>query len=201
MQLQYQIILPTMVRSSMHRLFSQRDKKTRYRCCDEEFAARSSDQLLTRRRERAQWLGRSQAFGPFTSFPAREGMTMQASVVRRSLLVLSATMASITPAMTTRAHMAPSGWVYPLQCCSNRDCRPVHGTGVAEGPEGYVLEETGETIGYQDPRLRDSPDGEFHLCVVGKQASARTICLFVPPRSFWCPRRRELRPLPCRRPA
>ena len=79
--------------------------------------------------------------------------------------------------------MAPTGWAYPYQCCSDRDCQPVHGTEVTEGPDGYVIKGTGEVLPYSDPRLKDSPDGEFHLCAApGKRSAA--ICLFVPPRSF-----------------
>jgi hypothetical protein len=82
------------------------------------------------------------------------------------------------------AHSAPSGWFYPYQCCSDRDCQPVHGTAIKEGPEGYVVEKTGEVIGYHDPRLKISPDGDFHLCLPPGSMRARAICLFVPPRSF-----------------
>lgn len=86
-------------------------------------------------------------------------------------------------AFPSSAHMAPTGWAYPYQCCSDRDCQPVHGTEVTEGPDGYLIEETGEVLGYSDPRLKVSPDGEFHLCAApGKRSAA--ICLFVPPRSF-----------------
>lgn len=80
--------------------------------------------------------------------------------------------------------MAPSGWLYPYQCCGDRDCQPIHGARVAEGPQGYVLQDTGETIGYRDSRVKNSPDGEFHLCIVKTQAASRTRCLFVPPRSY-----------------
>ncbi|WP_245451147.1 hypothetical protein [Borborobacter arsenicus] len=80
-------------------------------------------------------------------------------------------------------HAAPSGWAYPYQCCSDRDCHPVHGH-VTEGPSGYVIEDTGEIVGYGDPRLKNSPDGEFHLCAPNGSAKPRAICLFVPPRSF-----------------
>jgi hypothetical protein len=82
------------------------------------------------------------------------------------------------------AHVAPSGWAYPYQCCRDRDCRPVHNREVMEGPNGYVIAETGEVVGYGDPRLRNSPDGEFHLCAVPGTPSTKAICLFVPPRSF-----------------
>jgi len=81
------------------------------------------------------------------------------------------------------AHIAPSGWAYPYQCCSDRDCQPVHGE-ITEGPDGYVVKDTGEIIGYQDRRLRNSPDGEFHLCAVPGKSKSNAICLFVPPRSF-----------------
>jgi hypothetical protein len=81
------------------------------------------------------------------------------------------------------AHMAPSGWAYPYQCCSNRDCQPMHGAEITEGPGGYVIEGTGEVLSYTDPRLKESPDGEFHLCLrPGDHSNA--VCLFVPPRSF-----------------
>ncbi|WP_432654018.1 hypothetical protein [Sinorhizobium fredii] len=82
------------------------------------------------------------------------------------------------------AHSSPSGWYYPYQCCSDRDCQPVHGAAITEGPEGYVVEETGEVIRYRDSRVKSSPDGEFHLCMQPGKVGSRAICLFVPPRSF-----------------
>lgn len=83
------------------------------------------------------------------------------------------------------AHEAPAGWAYPLSCCSNFDCRRVANGAVSERPEGYVIPGTGEIVGYQDKRIRQSPDGEFHWCAHQSGIDAgRTICLFVPPRSF-----------------
>jgi hypothetical protein len=89
-----------------------------------------------------------------------------------------------------RAHEAtptaakPNGWAYPLSCCSNFDCKQATGN-VSERPEGFVIVETGEVVGYQDKRIRQSPDGEFHWCAHQSGVDAgRTICLFVPPRSF-----------------
>lgn len=86
-----------------------------------------------------------------------------------------------TPA---RAHEAKSGWAYPLECCSNRDCREVTGSAVEERDGGFVIRETGERIAYRDPRLRVSPDGVIHWCSAAGAADGRTICLFMPPRSF-----------------
>lgn len=82
------------------------------------------------------------------------------------------------------AHEAKSGWRYPYACCSDRDCREVSNTAVTEGPEGYVIRVTGEVLPYTDKRVRNSPDGVFHWCSVAGKMDGRTICLFVPPRSF-----------------
>lgn len=79
------------------------------------------------------------------------------------------------------AHEAASGWTYPLACCSNKDCREV--LDVKEGPNGYTVP-SGEVLGYADRRIRRSPDGLFHWCSASGLDTSRTICLFVPPRSF-----------------
>ena len=78
----------------------------------------------------------------------------------------------------------PHGWSYPFACCSGYDCRMVPETAISERPEGYVIDGTGEVVGYRDVRLKNSPDGEFHWCSVAGADDGRTICLFVPPRSY-----------------
>lgn len=78
----------------------------------------------------------------------------------------------------------PNGWSYPFSCCSGYDCREVSSKAISERPEGYVIKGTGEVVTYTDARLKDSPDGEFHWCSVAGADDSRTICLFVPPRSF-----------------
>ncbi|KAA3449667.1 hypothetical protein C7I87_15210 [Mesorhizobium sp. SARCC-RB16n] len=79
----------------------------------------------------------------------------------------------------------PQGWSYPFACCANYDCRATHTGEVLEKPEGYVIAGTGEVVPMTDKRIKDSPDGEFHWCAhqAGLDAG-KTICLFVPPRSF-----------------
>lgn len=100
----------------------------------------------------------------------------------------------LTWAVTARAHEAtntagqPLGWVYPWSCCSQMDCRPVSSPpngDVEERPEGYVIRSTGEVIPYADKRVKDSPDGTFHVCAHQAGIDAgHVICLFVPPRGF-----------------
>ena len=93
-------------------------------------------------------------------------------------------------AMPAAAHDAiptaakPQGWSYPFSCCSGYDCREVSSKQISEKPEGYVIKGTGEIVAYSDGRLKDSPDGEFHWCSVAGADDSRTICLFVPPRSY-----------------
>ena len=89
-------------------------------------------------------------------------------------------------AITAYAHDAPSGWSYPASCCSNIDCRMIHSADVRETTAGYWLTKSGngEIIPYGDERIKDSPDGEFHLCTQGRTDEGKTICLFVPPRGY-----------------
>ena len=82
------------------------------------------------------------------------------------------------------AHLAATGWLYPPECCGDRDCHAVRAADVVETFEGYVVKETGETIAYGDDRVRQSPDGDFHLCIPRSEVSPSAECLFVPPRSF-----------------
>ena len=82
-----------------------------------------------------------------------------------------------TPAQT---HQAVSGWAYPIECCSNRDCQMIDAEQIVESPRGYRVEPSGEILNYADPRVKMSPDGAYHWCAI--PGSPRTICLFVPPQ-------------------
>lgn len=77
----------------------------------------------------------------------------------------------------------PLGWKYPFACCSGIDCRAVSDDRITEGPAGYTVP-SGEIIAMTDSRIKESPDGVFHWCTVAGKDDGRTICLFVPPRSF-----------------
>ena len=79
----------------------------------------------------------------------------------------------------------PLGWRYPFSCCADYDCRAATKGEVLERPEGYVITDTGEVVPMTDKRVKASPDGQYHWCAhkAGLDAG-RTICLFVPPRSF-----------------
>ncbi|TIV73714.1 MAG: hypothetical protein E5V93_17770 [Mesorhizobium sp.] len=83
------------------------------------------------------------------------------------------------------AHDAPAGWKYPWAYCSSIDCKEVQSSVVLEKPEGYVIQSTGKVVGYQDKRVKDSPDGEYHWCAHQAGIDAgHTICLFGPSKGF-----------------
>lgn len=88
---------------------------------------------------------------------------------------------------TAHAHEAPAGWTYPWSCCSSMDCQRVDSPRVHETPGGYVVDGAtdADPIGYQDKRVKDSPDGDYHWCAHPNGIDAnKTICLFAPPKGF-----------------
>lgn len=89
-----------------------------------------------------------------------------------------------------RAHEAPSGWKYPLECCSNRDCTEVPASRVSEGPQGYrvtllpgdhdfITAAASYLIPYAS--TKPSPDGVFHICILPNMS---WICFFAGARGF-----------------
>lgn len=83
------------------------------------------------------------------------------------------------------AHDAPMGWSYPASCCSNQDCRPARAAEVRETRDGYLIVSTGELVPLTDRRVKDSPDGDFHLCQQGGDFDhGHVLCLFRPPNAF-----------------
>ena len=113
-----------------------------------------------------------------------------------------AILASVIMVRPARSHQAPTGWSYPLSCCSGMDCGEVRGSLIEELPAGYritlspgdhqmILALTVYEVAYGDPRIKDAPDGVYHVCVGQQFASAsgpptggRLICFFVPPKGF-----------------
>jgi hypothetical protein len=97
-------------------------------------------------------------------------------------LLLLMTVASCPIAAS--AHDAPSGWSYDASCCSSIDCRQIPSSTLSERPTGYVISISNETVPYGDTRIKNSPDGLVHWCTINGRDDARTICLYVPPRSY-----------------
>lgn len=72
--------------------------------------------------------------------------------------------------------MAAAHSFYSLACCSNLDCGPT--TGVKWSEAGWVIEATGETVPFNDMRIKESPDVQFHTCLPASWKRVR--CLYVP---------------------
>ena len=64
-----------------------------------------------------------------------------------------------------QAHDAPSGWPYPMECCSGTaaggDCSPIASSRVKVTPQGYVID--GQFF-VEHKGVRWSPDEQYHAC-------------------------------------
>jgi hypothetical protein len=80
----------------------------------------------------------------------------------------------------------PLGWSYPVSCCSNKDCREVPATTLTPVKGGWRVELNGQFIPNNSSKLRDSPDGRYHLCMAGAKftPTGTALCIFTPPMGF-----------------
>lgn len=141
-----------------------------------------------------------------------EGMTMERSIwaIMATLFAL-AVLATCQPVAADQHEHAPHihgqtvpDW-YSILCCSGRDCAPITTRAVDIGPAGIKVTLTPEDhpmvtktittlFEWDDPRLRESEDWDFHTCVRDMAAYTRPldeipddqlfICLYVPPMSM-----------------
>lgn len=90
-----------------------------------------------------------------------------------------------------KAHEAPSGWTYDFSCCNTRDCRPADGPNVKnrhhpvqieEVTGGYRISTTREVVPWNDKRVRESKDGDYHVCTIAGADDQRALCIYVPMR-------------------
>lgn len=118
-----------------------------------------------------------------------EGMGLFGLALVLGLLhVAVVVMALVWMTWTASAHEAPMGWLYDGACCSDRDCAELPKGAVKEGPEGYEVtilpgqhpmvkdEVFRATVPYTSTKVRQSPDGLYHGCVL---PSGFLICLYV----------------------
>lgn len=113
---------------------------------------------------------------PIEASPA----TFRRIIIAIAATLIAAGMMIVAATGFVWAHDAPTGWQYPISCCSGVDCREVSDEAIIEGPNGYTIAATGETIPMTSRKVRPSPDGIYHWCSVGGKPDSATICLFVP---------------------
>jgi hypothetical protein len=91
-------------------------------------------------------------------------------------------LAALSIPFATLAHNAPSGWAYPYECCSDKDCEVLPLERVTVEPDGYHLP-NGAVVAHN--KIRYSPDGRYHWCRYGGtgsliRPSGQQVCLWVP---------------------
>ena len=72
------------------------------------------------------------------------------------------------------AYILAHGWYEP-SCCSDKDCRPAHKGEIVNTGTSYRIGTV--DIPYNDPRVRMSQDGQFHVC---KPPHTHIRCIYVP---------------------
>jgi hypothetical protein len=74
-------------------------------------------------------------------------------------------------------HSSPSGWAYPISCCSNLDCRPLPCDALEEIEDGKVRDiENGQT--YERSMVQSSGDHHCHICTEGGLSNGKPLCVF-----------------------
>ena len=103
------------------------------------------------------------------------------------LLAAAAASLALAP-ITVDAHRAPSGWSYPVRCCSGIDCGEIPASSVRETPGGYrVTLKPGDHAMVKAPfetavpyaEAKPAPDGAYHICL---SPALRVLCFFAGPR-------------------
>lgn len=108
--------------------------------------------------------------------------------MKRKLILITALTAAMWGAayglslliQKAKAHEARTGRQYDAECCSDRDCREAAEGEVTLTAGGWLIRPTGEVIPMGDPRIRQSKDEHFHMCII-PPGTGRTLCLYVPP--------------------
>lgn len=96
---------------------------------------------------------------------------------------------SLLALTVSEAHEAPSGWSYPIECCSGLDCAPVEKTEFLTPadstslPQMVLTTRIGTTIVPKTAIWRQSKDNRFHVCMktYDKNPATNFLCVFAPP--------------------
>lgn len=99
------------------------------------------------------------------------------------LLRIAVLLASVTPVLS---HHAPSGWLYPGECCGSGDCAPLAPGAVKWTAGGWLIVETGEVVAFEN--AQESGDHDWHRCRMKQSDPASATrnawhgkrCLYVP---------------------
>lgn len=93
-------------------------------------------------------------------------------------------LATISHSIQANAHEAMSGWAYPLECCSDKDCAEYPAENVTIVGDGFQLKE-GDYIPRAKARI--SPDGHYHICRYNTENSTGAMITSRDVPCFWYP--------------
>lgn len=106
-----------------------------------------------------------------------------------ALAYMAVEMAGGVPAV--RAHDAPSGWVYPEECCQDtQDCQMIPARAVSTDALGFIVNldpgehrhaPDGGTFYILDNQVKKSGDEYYHVCIHVYTNGPGALCLYVPP--------------------
>lgn len=108
-------------------------------------------------------------------------------VIGCALGILFTILATTFPA---KAHQAPSGWNYPIECCHDQDCYEISEKDIVIVEGGYMILANKEIVPFE--KVKTSPDGRYHRCSYNRgdptagtivDRTTETICLFIPEKS------------------
>lgn len=92
--------------------------------------------------------------------------------------VLCALVVLVMAVVSVMTNEAPAHSFYEAACCSNQDCSPVSNSYARATAAGWYIPSRDETVAYDSTKIRMSPDGKFHACIL-KNTKA-LLCLYVP---------------------
>jgi hypothetical protein len=108
--------------------------------------------------------------------------------MKPSCVLAAAAAAFALSPFTLHAHQAPSGWSYPVRCCSGIDCGEIPASAVKEPPQGYrITLKPGDHVMVKAPfettvpyaAAKPARDGAYHICL---SPALKVLCFFAGPR-------------------
>lgn len=103
-------------------------------------------------------------------------------MLRSSGIAACAALVLVASTDSAISHEARAGWIYPAECCDDRDCSQIDTADVTVG-KGYYKWKN-HRISFNSPKLRRSPDPYFHGCEStwwnDTSGHLEIICFFVP---------------------
>ena len=108
-------------------------------------------------------------------------MTNKANVWCYALTIVLIGALTVAGVILAHGHEAPSGFVYPQDCCGGHDCRPIACSTIRDNPDGSV---SWTGLLFDRNQVKISGDAMCHVCI-GYDQVRHTVryphCIFLSP--------------------